>query len=48
MTIIYVAENNCQRLALTFKNNGMIRVQKLENVSEDKNTYMKSILLRHL
>ena len=38
MTIIYVAENNCQRLAVTFKNNGMIRVQKLEDISgDDKN-----------
>ena len=37
MTIIYVAENNCQCLAVTFKNNGMIRVQKLEDVSDDKN-----------
>ena len=37
MTIIYVAEHNCKRLAVTFKNNEMIRVQKLEDVSEDKN-----------
>ena len=38
MTIIYVAENNCQCLAVTFKNNGMIRVQKLEDISgDDKN-----------
>ena len=36
MTIIYVTENNCQRLAVTFKNNGMIRIQKLEDVSGDK------------
>ena len=36
MTIIYVAENNCQRLAVTFKNNGVIRVQKLEDVSDDE------------
>ena len=41
MTIIYVAENNCQRLAITFKNNGMIRVQKLEDVSIDKNIIHK-------
>ena len=38
MTIIYVAENNCQCLAVTFKNNGNIRVQKLEDISgDDKN-----------
>ena len=38
MTIIYVAENNCQGLAVTFENNGMIRVQKIEDVSGvDKN-----------
>ena len=38
MTIIYIAENNCQCLAVTFQNNGMIRVQKLEDISgDDKN-----------
>ena len=38
MTIIYVAENNCQSLAVTFKNIGMIKVQKLEDISgNDKN-----------
>ena len=38
MTIIYLAENNCQCLAVTFKNIGMIRVQKLEDISgDDKN-----------
>ena len=37
MTIIYVAENNCQRLAITFKNNGVIKVQKFKEVSENKN-----------
>ena len=37
MTIIYVAENNCKRLAITTRNKGWIRVQKLEDVSEDKN-----------
>ena len=37
MTLIYVTENNCQCLAVTFKKNGKIRVQKLEDVSEDKN-----------
>ena len=37
MTIIYVAEHNCKSLAVTFRNNGMIRVQKLEYVSDDEN-----------
>ena len=37
MTIIYVAEHNCECLAVTFRNNGMIRVQKLEDVSDDEN-----------
>ena len=35
MTIIYVAENNCRCLAVTFKNIGKIRVQKLEDISGD-------------
>ena len=39
MTIIYVAENNCRCLAVTFKNNGKIRVQKLEDIfGDDKNS----------
>ena len=37
MTIIYLAEHNCECLAVTFKNNEMIRVQKLEDVSDDEN-----------
>ena len=41
MTIIYVAEINCQRLAVTFKNNELIKVQKLEDVSGDKNIIYK-------
>ena len=36
MTIIYVTKNNFECLAVTFKKNGKIRVQKLEDVSEDK------------
>ena len=41
MTIIYVTENNCESLAVTACNNGMIKVQKLENVSDDDNTIYK-------
>ena len=37
MTIIYVIENNCQCYGVTFRNNGWFRVQKLKDVSEDKN-----------
>ena len=39
MTIIYVTKYNTNCLAVTFKNNGVIRVQKLEDVSDDKNIY---------
>ena len=41
MTIISVAENNCECLAVTFQNKGWVRVQKLEDVSEDENTIYK-------
>ena len=41
MTIIYVTENNCKCLAVTACNNGMIKVQKLENVSDDDNIIYK-------
>ena len=41
MTIIYVAENNCECLAVTFQNKGWIRVQKLEDNSEDENIIYK-------
>ena len=37
MTIIYVTENNCQRYAVTLQNKGWVKVQKLEDVSNDKN-----------
>ena len=37
MTIIYVTENNTKCYGVTFQNKGRIRVQKLEDVSEDKN-----------
>ena len=37
MTSIYVTENNCRCYGVTFRNNGMIRVQKLEDVSNNKN-----------
>ena len=37
MTIIYVTENNCQNYGVTFRNNGLVRVQNLEGVSSDEN-----------
>ena len=37
MTIIYVTENNCQRYGVTFQKTGWVRVQKLKDVSNDKN-----------
>ena len=41
MTIIYVPENKCQRLGVSFKNNGLVRVQQLKDVSENKNNIYK-------
>ena len=41
MTLIYVTENNCQWYAVTFHNKGWIKVQKLEDVFEDKNIIYK-------
>ena len=41
MTIIYVTENKCQRYAVTFRNNGLIKVQKNKDVSDDKNIIYK-------
>ena len=37
MTFIYMTENNCEQYAVTFKNKGWVKVQKLEDVSDDKN-----------
>ena len=37
MTIIFVAENNINCLAVIFKNNGLVRVQKFQDVSDDIN-----------
>ena len=38
MTIIYITENNCERYGVTFKNNGCVKVQKFEDISNDENT----------
>ena len=37
MTFIYVTENNCHCYGVTFRNKGWVRVQKLKDVSDDKN-----------
>ena len=38
MTIIYVTEKNTECYGVTFQNNGWIKVQKYEDISDDKNT----------
>ena len=38
MTIIYNTEINCEKYGVTFKNNGCIKVQKFEDISNDENT----------
>ena len=37
MTIIYVCENNCNCIAATTCNKGWVRIQRLEDVSNDNN-----------
>ena len=37
MTIIYITENNTKRYGVTSQNKGWIRVQKIEDVGDDKN-----------
>ena len=37
MTIIYVCESNCKCLAVTARNKGWVPVQRLEDVSKNKN-----------
>ena len=36
-TVIYITEHNCKCYAVTFQNNGFVKVQKFENESLDKN-----------
>ena len=38
MTIKYNTENNCECYRVTFKNNGCVKVQKFEDISNDENT----------
>ena len=41
MTIIYIAENNTERDGVTFQNNGYVKVQNFEDISEEKNIIYK-------
>ena len=36
MTIIYITEDNCQSFAVTHRNNNHFRVQKIEDIDDDK------------
>ena len=36
MTIIHVTEKNCERYGVTFQNNGYVKVQKFEDISNDE------------
>ena len=37
MTVINITENNCKCYAVTFQNNGLVKVQKFEDESLDEN-----------
>ena len=38
MTKLYITENNTKRFGVTFQNNGCVKVQKFEDISNDENT----------
>ena len=38
MTLIYVTENKSRCYGITFQNNGYVKVQKVEDISNDENT----------
>ena len=38
MTIIYITENNTKWYGVTFQNNSCVKVQKIEDISNDENT----------
>ena len=42
MTTIYVTENNTKRYGVTCQNNGCVKLQKFEDVSEDKKFLYKA------
>ena len=37
MTILYNTDNNCVSYGVTFQNNGRVKVEKFEDISEDEN-----------
>ena len=37
MTVIYITEENCKCYAVTFQNNGWVKVEKFEDESLDEN-----------
>ena len=41
MTFIYVTENNCQCYGVTFQKNGYVKIQKFEDISDDKKIIYK-------
>ena len=41
MTNIYLTEKNCECYGVTFENKGWIKVQKLKDISADKNNIYK-------
>ena len=38
MTIIYITEKNTKQYGVIFQNNGCVKVQKFEDISNDENT----------
>ena len=38
MTTIYITENNNKRYGMTFQNNGCVKVQKFEDISNNEDT----------
>ena len=46
MTIKYIIENNCRFYGVTFKKNGIVKVQKFEDISNDETTIYCVKLMR--
>ena len=38
MTVLYLTENNTRCYGVTLQNNGWIKVQKVEDISDDENS----------
>ena len=47
MTILYLTEYNTKCYGVTYENIGYIKLQKLEDFSDDKELYTRSILCKH-